>query len=41
MLEANGLRICYGAVPAVHDVTFKVQEGQIVSIIGANGAGKT
>ena len=41
MLEVNHIRVCYDQVPAIHDVSFRIEEGEIVSIIGANGAGKS
>lgn len=41
LLEAKGLTVCYGDVVAVHGVDISVAEGELVSIIGANGAGKT
>ncbi len=41
MLRARSLRICYGRVAAVHDVSLSVEAGQIVALIGANGAGKS
>jgi branched-chain amino acid transport system ATP-binding protein len=41
LLEADNLRISYRDIEAVHGVTFHVEEGELVSIIGANGAGKT
>ncbi|SMC16125.1 amino acid/amide ABC transporter ATP-binding protein 2, HAAT family [Desulfacinum hydrothermale DSM 13146] len=41
LLEVNRLEISYGDVRAVHGVDFVVEEGELVSIIGANGAGKT
>ncbi len=41
MLRASSLRICYGRVPAVHDVSLSVEAGQIAAVIGANGAGKS
>ncbi|MBO0872312.1 MAG: ATP-binding cassette domain-containing protein, partial [Pseudonocardia sp.] len=41
LLEVRGLTVAYGAIVAVHDVTFSVGRGQIVSLIGSNGAGKT
>jgi branched-chain amino acid transport system ATP-binding protein len=41
MLEVRDLRVRYGAVEAVKGVSFRVAERAIVSLIGANGAGKT
>lgn len=41
LLEIEDLNICYGAFHAVHGVTFSCDEGEILSIIGANGAGKS
>ena len=41
MLQVNNIDVSYGAIHAVHDVTLKVNKGEIVSLIGANGAGKT
>ena len=41
MLEINNLEVSYGAVHAIHGVSLKVNDGEIVSLIGANGAGKT
>ncbi len=41
LLEVNGLSVAYGAVRAVEDVSFGVDEGHVVSIIGGNGAGKS
>lgn len=41
MLQVKDLNVCYGAIHAIHDVSLTVGEGEIVSLIGANGAGKT
>ena len=41
MLEVKNLSVHYGMIQAVHNVNFKVNEGEIVSLIGANGAGKS
>ena len=41
MLKVEGLNVYYGAIHALHDVSFEVNEGEIVTLIGANGAGKT
>src|SRR5215475_12722765 len=41
MLEVKDLRVRYGTVEAVHGLSFQVAERSIVSLIGANGAGKT
>jgi branched-chain amino acid transport system ATP-binding protein len=41
MLEIMNLKICYGAIAAVRGISLKVESGQIVTLIGANGAGKS
>ena len=41
MLEVKNLSVSYGAIEAVKDISFTVNAGEIVSLIGANGAGKT
>ena len=40
-LEVKNLRVAYGGIQAVKDVSFTVAQGEIVTLIGANGAGKT
>ncbi len=41
MLEVKNLSVNYGHIDALHEVSIRVPTGKIVSIIGANGAGKT
>ncbi len=41
MLEVNKICVSYLGVPVIRDVSFKVAEGQMVSIVGSNGAGKS
>lgn len=41
MLEVNDIHVYYGAIHALKDVSLSVKEGQIVALIGANGAGKS
>ncbi len=41
MLEVNNLEVYYGVIKAIKEVSFEVKEGEIVALIGANGAGKT
>jgi ABC-2 type transport system ATP-binding protein len=41
VIQAENLTKYYGAHPAIEDVTFSVEEGEIVGFLGPNGAGKT
>ncbi len=41
MLEIAGLQVAYGAIRAVRDVSLTLAEGELVTLLGANGAGKS
>lgn len=41
MLKVKNLNLFYGAIHALRDISLDVEQGQIVTLIGANGAGKT
>jgi len=41
MIELKGVTKRYGAVEAIHDISFTIPPGQIVGLLGQNGAGKT
>ncbi|HKL79112.1 MAG TPA: ABC transporter ATP-binding protein [Mobilitalea sp.] len=41
MLEVKNLQVYYGVIQAIKEVSFEVNEGEIIALIGANGAGKT
>ena len=40
LLQVEGLKVNYGGIEAVKGIDFEVQSGEIVTLIGANGAGK-
>lgn len=41
ILEVKNLNVSYGGIKAVKDISFSVETGEIVTLIGANGAGKS
>ena len=41
LLEVKDLEVNYGVIKAIKGVSFEVNEGEVISLIGANGAGKT
>ena len=41
MLEVQNLEVCYGAIKAVKKVDLLIQQGELVALLGANGAGKS
>ncbi len=41
MLEVNHINVYYGNIHAIKDVSFSVDQGEVVALIGANGAGKS
>ena len=41
LLKVENINVYYGAIHAIKDVSFEVNEGEIVTLIGANGAGKS
>jgi branched-chain amino acid transport system ATP-binding protein len=41
LLEVKDLQVSYGNIEALHGISFNVDEGEIVTLIGANGAGKS
>lgn len=40
MLTVENINVYYGVIHALKDISFQVNEGEIVALIGANGAGK-
>jgi len=41
MLRVDKIKVHYGRIPALHEATFEVKKGELVAIVGANGAGKS
>jgi branched-chain amino acid transport system ATP-binding protein len=41
MLKVDGINVFYGAIHAIKGISFEVHDGEIVTLIGANGAGKS
>jgi branched-chain amino acid transport system ATP-binding protein len=41
LLKVSGLKVAYGGIEAVKGIDFEVREGELVTLIGSNGAGKT
>ena len=41
LLSVKNLRVSYGNIKALHGLNFQIDDGEIVCIIGANGAGKS
>ena len=41
ILEIKDLNVAYGGIQAVRGISFEVNEGEVVTLIGANGAGKS
>jgi branched-chain amino acid transport system ATP-binding protein len=41
MLKVDRLKVQYGGIPALHEISFEVEKGELVSLVGSNGAGKS
>ena len=41
MLEIKDIEVYYGVIQAIKGISFEVNEGEVIALIGANGAGKT
>ena len=41
ILKVEDINVYYGSIHAIKGISFEVQEGEVVTLIGANGAGKS
>jgi len=41
MLKTDNLQVSYGVIPVLHDIAISVDKGEVVALLGSNGAGKT
>ena len=41
LLEVKNLTVSYGAIKALHDISFSIEDKEVITLIGSNGAGKT
>jgi branched-chain amino acid transport system ATP-binding protein len=41
MLKVSEIEVRYSGVPVIHDVSLEVNQGELVSVVGSNGAGKS
>ena len=41
MLEVKDMVVSYGAIKALKGISFRVEQGEVITLIGSNGAGKT
>ena len=41
LLEVSGLKVAYGGIQAVKGIDLHIESGELIALIGANGAGKS
>ncbi len=41
MLRVYQVKVLYGGIPALHEVSFEIKERELVTLVGANGSGKS